>query len=498
MAASKPGVATHYQRYAIGNVMTIMAGLISFPILTRMLDNTQYGILGYTDTWVLMAVAVGKLGAQHAILRFYPHGGDEARLRAFSTNLFYLPLLISACIWALAALVLAAVDLTGGFHQSPVFWMALVLAALTVYASLVETVLRATENSGFVILTRVAWRWLELLLMIGAVLLLQHSALAAYGGKLAAALLMVGIYVRWSRRHLAFSRPALDLGQLREGLVYGLPLVANEMIAVALVSVDRLMIKNIMGDFAAVGVYTIGASLAMQVSVFLNIAVFEAFTPMANRLYDTEGAAAVRALKQRVLLPLTYAAVGAAVLLWCFGTDVIVALSGPSKAGSGPVFSWMGIIYALQPLLLVAGYGLLLEKRSVKVMTLMGMALAVNTLCNLFWIPRFGVMGAVYATALSSALVGLGHCLWVPRNLLQLPAARTLLVAGGVGLAVCIGMTYLDLLLELRQGWVRLLGGGGLVGITYLLAVLVLDPRLREVLWQLLLPRLPARFRKTP
>ena len=76
MTAKKPGFATHYLRYSTGNVLVILAGLVSFPILTRLLDNTQYGILNYYDSWVLMAVAFGKLGAQHAIMRFYPHGGD--------------------------------------------------------------------------------------------------------------------------------------------------------------------------------------------------------------------------------------------------------------------------------------------------------------------------------------------------------------------------------------------------------------------------------------
>ena len=102
MTAKKPGFATHYLRYSTGNVLVILAGLVSFPILTRLLDNTQYGILNYYDSWVLMAVAFGKLGAQHAIMRFYPHGGDVERLRAFSTNLFYLPLAISLALWALA------------------------------------------------------------------------------------------------------------------------------------------------------------------------------------------------------------------------------------------------------------------------------------------------------------------------------------------------------------------------------------------------------------
>ena len=481
MTVKKPGFATHYLRYSTGNMLVILAGLASFPILTRLLDNTQYGILNYYDSWVLMAVAFGKLGAQHAIMRFYPHGGDSERLRAFSTNLFYLPLAISLAIWVLAIIGIATTDLATGARQSIVFWFAVAAAPLMVFASLVETVLRITENSRLVMLARVGWRWLEVLTMVGAVVLLQHTAVGAYGGKLAAAALVVVFYAWWIRNNLGFSRTALDRSSLREGLFYGFPLVANEIIAVAFVLLDRVMIKGIIGNFEAVGIYSIGASLAMQVNFFTNITVFEAFTPMANRLYFTEGAAAVRALKGRVLVPMTYALIGIAALLWCFGTDAVVALSGHTKSASGPVFAAVGVVYALMPLLLVSGYGLLLEKRTFKVLTLTSGSLVINTALNILWIPTHGVMGAVYATAVSSAAYAIATCAWVPRDLLKLPEPRVVATACAIALA-CIAAVSSSDLFGLAPGWPRLLVGGGAMGALYALAVLVLDPRVRDML----------------
>ncbi|TWI07275.1 polysaccharide biosynthesis protein [Lysobacter ruishenii] len=78
VATGRTGVAKHYFRYSLANALVVMAGLVSFPVLTRFLDNAQYGILGYYDTLVLVAVAVIKLGSQHAMLRFYPANGGGA------------------------------------------------------------------------------------------------------------------------------------------------------------------------------------------------------------------------------------------------------------------------------------------------------------------------------------------------------------------------------------------------------------------------------------
>ncbi|GAA5076107.1 oligosaccharide flippase family protein [Lysobacter panacisoli] len=479
--SGSPGLGRHYLRYSTANALVMLAGVVSFPLLTRLLDNTQYGILGYYETWVLMAVAIAKLGAQHSIQRFYPHGADGERLKAFATNLFYLPMIGSLVLWALVgAAVVVHGQLTGNGH-SPVFWMALAMTPLLVYSSLVETVLRVTEQSRMVMFTRVAWRWLQLALMLGAVLALQHTAAAAYGGKLLAVVIGAVFYIAWAQRNLHFSRRTIDTSEMRQSFSYGMPLVATEILAVALVSIDRLMLKGLSGDFAVVGIYSVGAALAMQVHMFMNLTVFESFTPMANRLYTTDGAAAVRALKARMLMPMTYAAIGVALLLWCLGTDLIIALSGHGKEASGPVFQLMGAMNAILPVMLVCGFGLVLERRTKTVLALMCGAVAINALLNWWWIPAFGVMGAAYATLVSSAASSTAAYVLVERSLRQLPDRRTLLTTTA---ALIVGATgaWLALRLGLRPGWQRLIVGGMLIGGPYLLTLLVLDGRLRALI----------------
>lgn len=491
MSNGSPGLARHYLRYSTANLLVMMAGLVSFPLLTRLLDNTQYGILGYYETWVLMAVAVAKLGAQHSIQRFYPHGGDEERMRSFATNLFYLPMIGSLALWAFVGAVVIVHGYVTGDGHSPVFWMALVMTPMLVYSSLVETVLRVTEQSRTVMLTRVAWRWLQLALMLGAVLAVQHTAAAAYGGKLLAVVVGMAFYSGWARRNLHFARSRMDAAELRQSFAYGMPLVATEILAVALVSVDRIMLKNLSGDFAVVGIYSVGAALAMQVHMFMNLTVFESFTPAANRVFTTDGAAAVRALKRTMLMPMTYAAIGVAILLWTLGTDLIIALSGAGKAQSGPVFELMGAMNAILPVMLVCGFGLVLERRTKTVLALMCLAVAVNAALNWFWIPAYGVMGAAYATLVSSAVSSLAACAMVHRSLRQFPDAKTLTTVVVAAIAALLG-EWVTVQLSLRPGWQRMLVGGMLIGMPYLAVLLALDGRLRAMLY----PKLRAVERR--
>lgn len=472
----------HYVRYSSSTILVIVAGLISYPTLTRLLDNTQYGILSYYDTWVVIAAAVVKLGGQHAILRFFPHGGDPARMTHFATNLVLFPMIVSLCIWSLGVLVLGAVAVWGRIAVSPVLWCAVMLLPLLVFTSQAAMTLRASERSGLLAVTQVSYRWLELILILAAVVAIQRSALAVYGAKIAVAVILTAFYVGWMRRHLTFSRAALDLSAYRQSLYYSLPLVVNEMTGAVLASIDRVMLKSMLGDYAAVGVYTIGSALALQVALILSGPLWAAFNPVANRIHDTEGPAQVRALKSRVLMPATYVSVGVGVAIWAVGADMLVILTGPTKAESGPVFMWLGTLLVLLPLLEIAGYGLLLQKRTKAVLALSMFAALANIALNVLWIPTYGVMGSVYASIGSYVLLHVGHCMVCSRELVQFPDAKTLLMAGASAAMFLMAVETTGLF-GMMSPWAKVMVAGGLWSLFYFLPVMALDSRLRRLVF---------------
>ena len=484
---STPGrptsLATHYLRYSTTNVLVLIAGFVSFPVLTRLLDNHQYGILGYYDTWGMIAIAVAKLGSQHAIIRFYPFDGDPRGMVRFGTNLVFLPMLLSVLLWTVVAIALLGYAWWGNADFPLVLWCVVMLTPVQVIISMLQMVVRASERSDILMATRVIGRWVELGLVLGAVILLQHSALAVYGGKIIAALLLLFYFAHWARRNIPFSRGAVDLRFMREGMHYGLPLMANEMVAIVLAVIDRIMIKQMTGEFAAVGIYTIGYSLATQINVFVNASLSEAFGPVVNRVYDSGGEIAVRALKDRMLLPMTYASVAIATMLIAVGKDTLIALAGPSKAASGPVFVVVGTTLALFPLFDVSSYGLLLRKRSMLVFWITAIAAALNAALNLVLIPRYGYMGAAWATATSYAVLSIARYIWCPRGLVRFPDLRTVGLSVGLALLLLAVIEGTDMF-GVHAPWPRLFVAGGLFVLLYALPIWLLDARLRKAVQQ--------------
>lgn len=433
--AARTGVATHYLRYATGNVLVMVAGFVSFPIMTRLLDTGQYGIFGYFDAWLLILAGLFKLGAQHTILRFYPHAGGERALARFGANFVLMPMLSSTALWVAALAVYALIVWLSPPEATPIGWIMLLLLLPTIWISYAGAFAYAEERSDISVRILVAQRWSEALAILLIVYFIERSTLGAYLARLFVAVVFAVVLALWLRARVPMHVRDFDKRAYGEGLHYGLPLVANEIATNLLSFADRLMLRGMLRDFAAVGVYTIGYGLALNINNLFNFALYNAYTQVSIREYETKGPEAVLRTKRLVLHFLVYVTVAMTVGLLCAGPDVLLLMAGNDKLDSVPVFVTIGVIYTLDGLFGICGAGLLLLKRSRTVLALtLGSAL-LNVLLNLVFIPRFGVMGAVYSTALSFAALNAGRWLTCPANLRALPdlqATLTAVLLGGL------------------------------------------------------------------
>ena len=62
---------TQSSHYSIASVFTLVGGLASFPVLTRIFSVPDYGIMSIISATVTVGVALGKTGLQHAVVRSF-------------------------------------------------------------------------------------------------------------------------------------------------------------------------------------------------------------------------------------------------------------------------------------------------------------------------------------------------------------------------------------------------------------------------------------------
>lgn len=419
----------------------MMAGLVSFPITTRLLSSSDFGILSYWEATLLLVIAVVKLGAGESMMRFYPHGGDGPRLASYQASLIGFPALLALSAWLILMLAMVALWGVGWLDTPLVAFLAMAQVLPAVWGAMALRVLQAREQSGLNSAMLVMWRWLVVAATLLMLLYGLPSATGVFIARLLANMLAVLIILVLLSRSLHFGVRDFRREQAVEGLRYGLPIALMEISAVLTWSLDRWMLKWLLDDFSALGIYAIGMALASYIDQLISTALVQALGPVINRLYLTEGAAGVRRLKAQVLRPLMYAAATLWAGLIIGGHDFLLLLASADKAAASSVFILAGSVFLLRPVFVTMSEGLLLQKRSKTVSTLTISSTLFGALLNWLLIPRFGIMGAAYTACIT--VIGLQMLLlyFCPRDLRVLPT-------GGVALravmftALAIGLAW--------------------------------------------------------
>lgn len=411
----------HYLRYLGGNLMVIAAGFVSFPIMARLLDNHQFGVLGYYEAWLMVIAGLLKLGAQHAILRFYPHEGSANALRRFRTNYLLLPFALSLMLWlTCAAIVVSTIERFPAAEQ-PILWVLIVTLPLLIWASFVEAVTYALERSDISLWLKTVWRWSELVLVVVTIAMIERSALGVFSARLVVLFLVAAWltlwFLRWCRGRI--TRPGR--APVAAGMAFGVPMMFTELVSVLFGFADRILLRALTGSFTEVGIYTIGYGLAMAAAAVMGRTLSEAFLPTALRLYKANGAGAVVELK-REMLDIWVLVVGlASAMLLCVGQDFLILLAGQDKAASAPVFVAISMAMVWNSLFFIAQYGLLLQRRAVRVLVITLAATVLNLVLNVPLILAWGVTGAVTATVLSFGFLAVVQLWQCPTELRYLP-----------------------------------------------------------------------------
>lgn len=481
-------VARHYVRYLNGNAIAMALGFITFPVMARLLTKSQFGILGYFDTFALIWMAILKLGSQHAIIRFYSalaHNRDAESKSRFYASFVLAPAIVSTGMFAVS---LIGVAVWVHFIPTPnakYLYVVLALGQLGVLTSLIENILRARELSRFASSVMVFGRILQSSIVIALLLVLQRTATTVFAGRFVAAVVMVIFLWTWFRNNCHTRLKDYDPALFRQSMSFGIPLVSSELALITMAYVGRILLKSMGGGYDDVGTFYLGYGMASSIASIIGGSVFQAFVPVANRLYEERGADGVQDTKQRLLRMLVPMSIVVACLLYFIGGDAFMLLAGRDKAASVPVFQFIGYMFAISYVLEIAGYGLIIAKRSKTVLVIILTASVVNVVLNLLLIPHFGLMGSVYASLTSYTGMGIAQNLFCPAYL------RTRVEWKSLGWPVGLGLLLASIAGGTRlfglEGYLpRIVAMLGLTTVVYVIPLVLVVDDFRQVLGRFL------------
>jgi len=460
--------------------LVIVAGLISMPIMTRLLSKAEYGLLGLVYATASVFALIGGMGFGEAAVRLY----GEHRLQGSTALRDLCGTLLGGAAVA-AALVAAALALTpswlSGSPASP-YIACLPLAGVLVIIRAVSAVLfqiyRAQERAVAHALTQIGVRYGTLALALLFLVLFPRKASTVI---VATVLVEVGALVvrlvdLWRRGLIGVPRTFRII--FGTAIAYGLPLALAGSARFLLDYADRFLIERMI-DLDAVATYAVPYDIAAKLGDTLATPIQLAAVPIIFRLWIAEGRTSTSRFASDVLSYMIAIALPVTVLYLIYNEEIIVVLASAKYRGAGELTPYLlpGVLLSSFNFLVVVGLTVRM-RTAVLAMSVCGAAV-LNVVLNLLLIPHWQLIGAAVATTVSYALLTVTNLI-LAGGAIDLRADRGIVLKAAA--ATAISVLLLRLLGLMAPTSVLALGSALLLGTATAAAVFsVFDVRLRRL-----------------
>jgi len=405
-------VLRHIRNYVSAGMISALCGVISFPIMTRSLSVADYGTMGLIASTLALFAAVGKLGLQHAVIRFFAqvrHGNIDFTPRELNSTVSVVFLLF-ATLTTIAWLVMGNLVLPDMLESDTVATLFNIVAGVVFFRLLgsgAMNFLRAQQRSGVVAGTMMIARGVNLALIVALLLFGEVNLAGLFVCLLLAEIASVGHSMWRYRADFTFAWRDVSIRLGRSMLVYGAPLMLLESLGLVLRLSDRYVIEALLG-VDELGQYSASYNLVAYLDVIVLAALMQAVKPMYVNLWESEGKEATRAfLSSGLRLFLVIGAPFVAVFSLT-SPHLLSVLAGERYAPGTVIIPLVTLSFLVEGTMHFLAAGLFLRKETRSLMIWSAIATVVNLGLNFALVPVLGIVGAALVTILSYSVFIVG------------------------------------------------------------------------------------------
>jgi O-antigen/teichoic acid export membrane protein len=421
----------HTSIYGAGNILSKLVGFFMIPFYTHYLSPANYGTLELLDLSLTLTTLVLTMWLNASVVRQYnDFADDKDRNEAVSTVLIFafgIGLIVAACgmrfARPLSNLILNTPDLH--YYVTLEAWSFLLSTVNVVCLSY----LRARERSFLVVGAGLVGLVVSLLLNIYFIAVRGTGVVGVlYSGLISSVLVTVPLAVQTIRKiKLSFSYE-----KLRGIVAFGAPLIITSAAAFAVNFSDRFFLRYF-SDLSTVGVYALGYKFGFMLSLL----VVQPFDMIWQaRIYEIAKRDASGKTFSRLCEYYGFVLVTAALALSIGIKELLTVISAADFHSAYKVVPVIALAYVFQGANRFFLAGTYIAKKTSHLGIVGVISAGANIALNLLLIPRFGMMGAAWATAVSFIIMS-ALSLAVSQRVYPIPYVFTRLV-GIISMAAVI------------------------------------------------------------
>ena len=389
----------NFIKYSAGAILTLIVGLITTPILTRLITTEEMGKYSMFITLGSLFSSILYLGLDQSYVRFYNDEREDSRVY-----------LLRKCILVptIATLFVSSIVLVA-YHQIS----EIIIGQTSLFVSLVFSVyllglvidrfwllkVRMAQKAGLYSLLNIIRKLSYLLCAV--ILYYQITGNSSWTLIIAVTvaegvLLLCARFAEHGNWHIKDKNLLTSTTQL---FLYGLPFVFSTTITHIFNSTDKLMLKAL-SNYHEIGLYS-GAQNIVNLLTQVQMVFTTFWMPVAYEHYSKNPDEKDFFVKVNKII--SYGMMIIAILLLCT-KDIVVLFLGKNYQGAVfifPFLAFMPIMYTVSEST-VMGINFM-KKSSYHVWISVACACA-NAVGNYFLIKAFGAKGAAISTGLSYVL----------------------------------------------------------------------------------------------
>jgi len=386
--------------------------IINSFVLSSYLGTANFGILNYPMALVTFSMAVAALGLDGFVTRElvnHPERKGTLLGTAFGMRLI-------AGLLSLPLVYLAYQIIDHQKHQNtPVNYVLIVAFAAVVQSlTIIESFFQAKVQGKYVMYVQVTGNIISAAVKLLFVFLKLPLIWFIYALLLDFVILGIGYLIAYRKNGNHFSEWKFKAPMAAYLLKNAWPLAFSAVLVTIYMKIDQAMIAGYL-DISQLGIYSNVANIS-ESFYFLPVAIVTSVFPAIVYARKTDTERYYKRLQNMYDLM-----VGISVLIAIFITFTSTYIyqlafsKHPEWWAGAPVLSvhvWAGVFVFLGS---ASGQYLIAEGYFKLSMLRTGVGAIVNIVLNIFWIPKFGIIGAAYATLVAYA-VATFFILFIPKT----------------------------------------------------------------------------------
>ena len=392
-------IVKHFSMIGAGTLVSMILGLVTTPIITRVVNTVEYGKYSVFVMYANIAVVVLMVGLDQAYLRYFYKAEQTDENNKLFYRCTFIPFLSAIGLGVLLCVASAIVPQYFEFKTEIMVMLSLYTVSLVLLKQIQLTARLKYKTKVYSSLA-VADKAIYIAVVMIAIFGLGCKSLAAIAFSITvAALITVLLGFLILRKDLAFNCGKVSCVNVRELVAYGFPFVFSMGLTVLFQSVDKLCLK-IFTDYSDIGVYKSAESM-INVFAIIQTTFNALWMPLALKKYEEEPENKKFHKDGNEIITLLMITFGATVIVF---KDLLVYWLGPDFREAAmvlPALVFNPVMYTISETTVV---GIVFSKKSHLHIVVALVACIANVAGNLLLIPLVGIRGAAISTGFAYVL----------------------------------------------------------------------------------------------